>query len=220
MSRARQKTVHTPSAVRQGDRCSISCGFLQLLWRESHFFAILRRQIDRTEDHTRSGWHSPCTDPHCVRNRRENKGAEHLLLAGVKTRGIYLAQRIAAKLGEVEGKAPPVLELDVTPWRDDVPRTDAPLPDLDPRIAGATVIIVDDVLYTGRTVRAAIEAISHRGRAERIQLAVLVDRGHRELPLRPDYIGKNLPTARDERVFVRLTEVDGEDSVNIQARNP
>ena len=81
----------------------------------------------------------------------KNKGAEHLLLAGVKTRGIYLAQRIAAKLGEVEGKAPPVLELDVTPWRDDVPRTDAPLPDLDPRIAGATVIIVDDVLYTGRT---------------------------------------------------------------------
>ena len=160
----------------------------------------------------------------------KNKGAEHLLLAGVKTRGIYLAQRIAAKLGEVEGKAPPVLELDVTPWRDDVPRTDAPLPDLDPRIAGATVIpfsidgmtivLVDDVLYTGRTVRAAIEAISHRGRAERIQLAVLVDRGHRELPLRPDYIGKNLPTARDERVFVRLTEVDGEDSVNIQARNP
>lgn len=150
----------------------------------------------------------------------KNKGAEHLLLAGVKTRGIYLAQRIAAKLGEVEGKAPPVLELDVTPWRDDVPHTDAPLPDLDPRIAGATVIIVDDVLYTGRTVRAAIEAISHRGRAERIQLAVLVDRGHRELPLRPDYIGKNLPTARDERVFVRLTEVDGEDSVNIQARNP
>ena len=101
----------------------------------------------------------------------KNKGAEHLLLAGVKTRGIYLAQRIAAKLGEVEGTAPPVLELDVTPWRDDVPRMDAPLPD-------------------------------------------------RELPLRPDYIGKNLPTARDERVFVRLTEVDGEDSVNIQARNP
>lgn len=95
----------------------------------------------------------------------KNKGAEHLLLAGVKTRGIYLAQRIAAKLGEVEGTAPPVLELDVTPWRDDVPRMDAPLPDLDPRIAGATVIIVDDVLYTGRTVRAAIEAISHRGRA-------------------------------------------------------
>ena len=151
----------------------------------------------------------------------KNKGAEHLLLAGVKTRGIYLAQRIAAKLGEVEGKAPPVLELDVTPWRDDVPRTDAPLPDLDPRIAGATVIIVDDMIASGESMLdTAKEAISHRGRAERIQLAVLVDRGHRELPLRPDYIGKNLPTARDERVFVRLTEVDGEDSVNIQARNP
>ena len=92
----------------------------------------------------------------------KNKGAEHLLLAGVKTRGIYLAQRIAAKLGEVEGKAPPVLELDVTPWRDDVPRTDAPLPDLDPRIAGATVIIVDDVLYTGRTIRAALPDMLHR----------------------------------------------------------
>lgn len=149
----------------------------------------------------------------------KNKGVEHLLLVGVKTRGIYLAQRIAAKLGEVEGTAPPVLELDVTPWRDDMPRTDTPLPKADPRIAGATVIIVDDVLYTGRTVRAAIEAISHRGRAERIQLAVLVDRGHRELPIRPDYIGKNLPTARDERVCVRLTEVDGEDNVNIQSNS-
>ena len=106
----------------------------------------------------------------------KNKGAEHLLLAGVKTRGIYLAQRIAAKLGEVEGKAPPVLELDVTPWRDDVPRTDAPLPDLDPRIAGATVIIVDDVLYTGRTVRAALEGILDYGRPNRVELLVLVDR--------------------------------------------
>jgi pyrimidine operon attenuation protein/uracil phosphoribosyltransferase len=189
---------------------------------ESHFFAFLKGGGRLTEPKI-------ILDQDGIRRAltriafeivEKNKGAEHLLLAGVKTRGIYLAQRIAAKLGEVEGKAPPVLELDVTPWRDDVPRTGAPLPDLDPRIAGATVIIVDDVLYTGRTVRAAIEAISHRGRAERIQLAVLVDRGHRELPLRPDYIGKNLPTARDERVFVRLTEVDGEDSVNIQARNP
>lgn len=150
----------------------------------------------------------------------KNKGAEHLLLAGVKTRGIYLAQRIAAKLGEVEGKAPPVLELDVTPWRDDVPRTDAPLP-ISIRVLQArpssswTMCCTPDAPCVP-----PIEAISHRGRAERIQLAVLVDRGHRELPLRPDYIGKNLPTARDERVFVRLTEVDGEDSVNIQARNP
>ena len=145
----------------------------------------------------------------------KNKGTENLLLAGVKTRGVFLAQRIAAKLGEVEGKAPPVLELDVTPWRDDKPRADGPLPPPDPRIGGATVVLVDDVLYTGRTVRAAIEAVSHCGRAGRIQLAVLVDRGHRELPIRPDYIGKNLPTARGERVCVRLTEVDGEDNVVI-----
>ena len=129
----------------------------------------------------------------------KNKGAEHLLLAGIRTRGIYLAQRIAQKLGEVEGTTPPVIELDVTPWRDDMPRQDAPMPSPDARIEGATVVLVDDVLYTGRTVRAAIEAVSHCGRAGRIQLAVLVDRGHRELPIRPDYIGKNLPTADNDR---------------------
>lgn len=145
----------------------------------------------------------------------KNKGADHLLLAGVKTRGVFLARRIAAKLGEIEGRTPPVIELDVTPWRDDKPRTDVPLPPPDLRTAGATVILVDDVLYTGRTVRAAIEAVSRGGRADRIQLAVLVDRGHRELPIRPDYIGKNLPTAREERVCVRLTEVDGADNVVI-----
>lgn len=145
----------------------------------------------------------------------KNQGVEHVILAGVKTRGVYLAHRIAQKLGEVEGKAPSVVELDVTPWRDDKPRTGAPLPPPDPRITDATVIIADDVLYTGRTVRAAIEAVSHLGRAGRIQLAVLVDRGHREIPIRPDYIGKNLPTARGERVSVHLTEVDGEDKVII-----
>ena len=137
----------------------------------------------------------------------KNKGAENLLLAGVKTRGVFLAQRIAKKLGEVEGRTPPVIELDVTPWRDDKPRAEAPKQPPDARIEGATVVLVDDVLYTGRTVRAAIEAVSHQGRAGRIQLAVLIDR--------PDYIGKNLPTARDERVCVRLTEVDGADNVVI-----
>ena len=145
----------------------------------------------------------------------KNKGTENLLLAGVKTRGVFLAERIAQKLGEVEGSAPPVIALDVTPWRDDKPRTDTPLPPADPRIEGATVVVVDDVLYTGRTVRAAIEALSNGARAARIQLAVLVDRGHREIPIRPDYIGKNLPTSREERVCVRLTEVDGEDNVVI-----
>ena len=145
----------------------------------------------------------------------KNKGAENLLLAGVKTRGVFLAQRIAKKLGEDEGRTPPVIELDVTPWRDDKPRAETPKQPPDARIEGATVVLVDDVLYTGRTVRAAIEAVSHQGRAGRIQLAVLIDRGHREVPIRPDYIGKNLPTARDERVCVRLTEVDGADNVVI-----
>lgn len=144
-----------------------------------------------------------------------NKGAENLLLAGIKTRGVFLAERIAKKLGEVEGREPPVVTLDVTPWRDDKPRAGAPKPPPDPRIEGATVVLVDDVLYTGRTVRAAIEAVSHQGRAGRIQLAVLIDRGHREVPIRPDYIGKNLPTSRGERVCVRLTEVDGTDNVVI-----
>lgn len=146
----------------------------------------------------------------------KNKGAENLLLAGIKTRGEFLAGRIAKKLGEVEGRTPPVITLDVTPWRDDKPRAEAtPKLPPDPRIEGATVVLVDDVLYTGRTVRAAIEAVSHQGRAGRIQLAVLIDRGHREVPIRPDYIGKNLPTSRGERVCVRLTEVDGTDNVVI-----
>ncbi len=147
----------------------------------------------------------------------KNKGVDHLLLAGIKTRGVHLAGRLARKLGEVEGAAPPVIELDVTPWRDDKPHTGVSLPPPDPRIEGATVVLVDDVLYTGRTARAAIEAVSHAGRAARIQLAVLVDRGHREIPIRPDYIGKNLPTSHEERVCVHLTEVDGEDNVVILA---
>ena len=152
-----------------------------------------------------------------------NKGADNIALVGIVTRGDLLAKMLVHKIEEIEGVKVPLGKLDISFYRDDfathmspeVHSTDIPF-----SIDGMTIVLVDDVLYTGRTVRAAIEAISHRGRAERIQLAVLVDRGHRELPLRPDYIGKNLPTARDERVFVRLTEVDGEDSVNIQARNP
>ena len=143
----------------------------------------------------------------------KNKGVDNLLLAGIRTRGIYLAQRIAQKLGEVEGRTPPVIELDVTPWRDDKPRQDTPLPSPDPRIENATVILVDDVLYTGRTARAAIEALFALGRPASIQLAILIDRGHRELPIRADFVGKNVPTAHSERIAVRVTEIDGEDSV-------
>lgn len=147
----------------------------------------------------------------------KNHGAKKLLLAGIKTRGVYLADRIADMIGKEEGVRPPVIEIDVSPLRDDLPREqrgEVAFPDL-PGLVQATVILVDDVLFTGRTARAAIEAIALMGRAERIQLAVLIDRGHRELPIRPDYTGKNLPTARAERVSVFLKEVDGEDSVQI-----
>ena len=151
-----------------------------------------------------------------------NRGAENLCIVGILSRGVVLAERIARKIYELERAEVEFGALDITPFRDDriADATHSAKSTIHFPVQDKRVVIVDDVLYTGRTVRAAIEAISHRGRAERIQLAVLVDRGHRELPLRPDYIGKNLPTARDERVFVRLTEVDGEDSVNIQARNP
>ena len=143
----------------------------------------------------------------------KNKGVDNLLLAGIRTRGIYLAQRIAQKLGEVEGRTPPVIELDVTPWRDDKPRQDTPLPSPDPRIENATVILVDDVLYTGRTVRAAMDAILDQGRAARICLAVLIDRGHRELPIRADFVGKNVPTSNNEQIGVQMEEIDGGDGV-------
>ncbi len=147
----------------------------------------------------------------------KNRGAKHILLAGVRTRGLPLAERIADKIGEVEGFRPPVLPLDISSLRDDVPRDSRPeisFPDL-PGLEQSTVILVDDVLYTGRTVRAAMDAISQMGRAGRIQLAVMIDRGHRELPIRPDYVGKNLPTAQSERVQVCLEEIDGLDAVLI-----
>ena len=147
-----------------------------------------------------------------------NEGCNDLAIVGIVTRGDILARQLTEQINQIEGAEVPLGSLDISFYRDDfathmspeVHSTDIPF-----SIDGMTIVLVDDVLYTGRTVRAAIEAISHRGRAERIQLAVLVDRGHRELPLRPDYIGKNLPTSHEERVCVRLREVDGEDNVAI-----
>ncbi len=148
-----------------------------------------------------------------------NKGAEHLALIGVHTRGIPLAQRLAAKLQELEGVDVPLGRLDITLYRDDlseiakqpiIRETEVPF-DLSQR----RVVLVDDVLYTGRTVRAALDALIDLGRPEGIQLAVLVDRGHRELPIRADYVGKNLPTAKSEVVKVKLQETDGLDSVEL-----
>ncbi|MFD1677297.1 bifunctional pyr operon transcriptional regulator/uracil phosphoribosyltransferase PyrR [Alicyclobacillus fodiniaquatilis] len=143
-----------------------------------------------------------------------NKGLENIVLVGILTRGVVLAKRIASKLEEIEGQRVPCLTLDATPYRDDLQSSDArphAAPEL--AVAGRKVVLVDDVLYTGRTVRAALDAIMQAGRAQVVQLATLVDRGHRELPIRPDFIGKNVPTGRNEQVIVKLTEVDGQDGV-------
>jgi len=145
-------------------------------------------------------------------------GTDGLVLLGIQTRGVPLARRIAAALHEIEGVAVPVGELDVTLYRDDltlrgpkpIGSTDVPVD-----VEGRTVVLVDDVLYTGRTIRAALDAVSSIGRPARIRLAALVDRGHRELPIRADHVGKNIPTAGDEVVQVRLVETDGVDEVLI-----
>jgi pyrimidine operon attenuation protein/uracil phosphoribosyltransferase len=143
-----------------------------------------------------------------------------LSLLGVVTRGVPLAERLAVTLEQLEGFRPAVISLDVRAYRDDLPRAaGTPLPVIPASaVDGRPVLLVDDVLFNGRTVRAAIDAIIAAGRPTQIQLAVLVDRGHRELPIRPDYIGKNVPTSRQEWVEVRLAEIDGEDAVRILER--
>ena len=150
-----------------------------------------------------------------------NPGPEGLALVGIHTRGAVLAQRLHALVGEQSGAEVPLGDIDISFYRDDVggrvpgdqPQVHASHLDFD--LSGRTIVLVDDVLFTGRTVRAAIDALFDYGRPARVQLAVLCDRGHRELPIRPDYVGKNLPTARDERVNVRLEESDGVDEVTI-----
>jgi pyrimidine operon attenuation protein/uracil phosphoribosyltransferase len=150
----------------------------------------------------------------------KNGGTADLAFVGLRTRGVTLAQRLAERVTAIEGVKPPVGALDITLYRDDlglkaaqpvVRSTEIPFD-----VTGKTVILVDDVLFTGRTIRAALDAIIDLGRPRAIQLAILVDRGHRELPIRPDYIGKNLPTSRREVVAVRLKEHDGEDRVVIE----
>ena len=148
-----------------------------------------------------------------------NKGADDLVLLGIPSRGVPLATRLAARIADVEGRAVPVGSLDVTMYRDDLrlrparalEHTDIPPGGID----GKVVVLIDDVLFSGRTIRAALDAIGDIGRPKAVQLAVLVDRGHRELPIRADYVGKNLPTSLVERVTVHLTEYDGADAVLI-----
>ncbi|MDD9147138.1 bifunctional pyr operon transcriptional regulator/uracil phosphoribosyltransferase PyrR [Sporolactobacillus sp. CQH2019] len=152
-----------------------------------------------------------------------NEGIASVVLIGIRTRGIYLADRLAERIAGIENSKVSVGELDITLYRDDLKQKTA-----DPEFSGSripvsiegkTVILVDDVLYTGRTARAAMDALMDIGRPQRIQLAVLIDRGHRELPIRPDYIGKNVPTSKEEIIAVQLKEVDGADRVVIRTRN-
>ncbi len=154
----------------------------------------------------------------------ERNGGDHdLVLVGVQTRGVFIANRLAANIERYEGFAPPVGSLDPRLFRDD-PQHASGQPvrptTIPGSLEGRPVVLVDDVLYTGRTVRAALNALSDFGRASRIQFAALVDRGHRELPIRPDYIGKNIPTGQDERVMVRLAEVDDVDQVDLIRMSP
>ena len=149
----------------------------------------------------------------------KNKGVEDIVLVGIKRRGYPLAERLSEFIEKFEGVKIPVASVDITLYRDDLTNaSDTPNlndPKIDVDIRGKKVIIVDDVLYTCRTARAAIDAIMDQGRPEFIQLAVLVDRGHKELPIRADYVGKNIPTSKDEIIKVQIKEIDGTDSVEI-----
>jgi pyrimidine operon attenuation protein/uracil phosphoribosyltransferase len=147
-------------------------------------------------------------------------GAQNLTIMGIPTRGAHLATRLAEKISQIQGAPVPVGALDVTMYRDDLRLRPARalLPTHIPAegIEGRLVVLVDDVLFSGRTIRAALDALSEHGRPQAVQLAVLVDRGHREFPIRADYVGKNLPTAHDEKVVVQLAETDGTDCVEIR----
>ena len=152
----------------------------------------------------------------------QNEGAEGLVLLGIRRRGVPLANELAKNIKEIEGSEIPVGELDITLYRDDLSEMDV-VPHInesrvDFSVKDRIVILVDDVIYTGRTSRAALDAVSAIGRPAQIQLAVLVDRGHRELPIRADYVGKNVPTSRNEIVSVNVAEIDGRMCVNLYSK--
>lgn len=151
-----------------------------------------------------------------------NRGIQNLVLMGIRTRGVFLAQRLQKELEAIEHVTAPLGILDITLYRDDLGETDAP-PEVKETqipcdITGKHIVLVDDVLYTGRTIRAALDALIDFGRPKLIQLAVLIDRGHRELPIKADYIGKNIPTSQDEEVVLRLEEQDGQDEAVVIAK--
>ena len=150
-----------------------------------------------------------------------NKGIDQCILVGIKTRGAFLAKRLAERIEKIEGKPIRTGELDITLYRDDLStkqvndEAQVQQVDIDYKVNDQKIVLVDDVLYTGRTVRAALDAVMDLGRPSQIQLAVLIDRGHRELPIRADYVGKNIPTSGQERIVVNLVEVDGQDIITI-----
>jgi len=147
----------------------------------------------------------------------KNRNLDDVVLVGIKTRGVFIAERLSKLINSFEGVDIPFVALDVRGYRDDVKRdTSGPADRTDMALNEKVVILVDDVLYTGRTIRAAMEAVIEYGRPRSIQLATLIDRGHRELPIRADYTGKNIPTSKSETVSVFLSEVDGEDVVIIK----
>ncbi len=150
----------------------------------------------------------------------KNKGTENLALIGIQRRGVLMANRLKEKLEELEGKEVPMGILDITFYRDDLSlRSDMPVingTSIDFMVIDKKIVLVDDVLFTGRTARAAMEAMMELGRAQKIELAVMVDRGHRELPIRADYVGKNIPTSRNEIVHVCFDELDGYNEVSLE----
>jgi len=152
-----------------------------------------------------------------------HKGTRDLVLLGMHTRGVPLARRFAQMIGEIEGVDVPVGALDIGLYRDDLSTRGASVQlapgELPQDVNGCRLVLVDDVLFTGRSVRAALDAIIDIGRPQRIQLAVLIDRGHREVPIRPDYVGKNVPTARGDDIRVRLEETDGRDEVTVMSQD-
>ncbi|MCH4172510.1 MAG: bifunctional pyr operon transcriptional regulator/uracil phosphoribosyltransferase PyrR [Lactobacillus sp.] len=151
----------------------------------------------------------------------QSKGVEDIALVGIKTRGIYIAKRIASRLKQLEDIDIPVGTLDITLYRDDIhdaskiQEPEVNNTDIEFNIDNKNIILVDDVLFTGRTIRAALDALMDIGRPKKISLAVLVDRGHRELPIRPDFVGKNIPTSLEEQIKVNVEEIDGKDSIDI-----
>lgn len=144
-----------------------------------------------------------------------NKALDQLVLIGIKTRGVFLAKRIQERLKQLEGIEVPFGALDTKPFRDDK-QAEVDTSEISVDVTGKDIILVDDVLYTGRTIRAAIDGLVKLGRPARVQLAVLVDRGHRELPIRADYVGKNIPTSHEEEIIVQMNEFDGKDSILLE----